>query len=277
MSRNDDRLNIQDNIAQPDTSQNLQQNQTPLSFPSPTEFVDIPSQGKFYPLEHPLHEKSSIEIKFMTAKEEDILNNKSLLQKGVAIDKLLQSIIVDKNIQVGSLYVGDKNALIIAARISAYTANYETKLNCAVCNKNINCSFNLDEMRVFNGDENINPDGTISLELPKSKYNVVCKLLTGYDEKYLSQSTEIKKKNKLLDTPVTDQMKLIVVSIDGNNDKGFINKCIDNLPAFDGRFLRSTYQKMIPNIDLTQNVTCSECGNEQEVMMPLMAEFFWPR
>jgi len=93
---------------------------SPLTFTTPTEFVELPTRGRFYPEDHPLHNVEEIEIRFMTAKDEDILSSKTLLKKGVAIDRLLQNVIVDKRINVGDLFVGDKNALIVASRITGY-------------------------------------------------------------------------------------------------------------------------------------------------------------
>ena len=85
----------------------------------PTEVVDLPSKGKLYPPDSPLA-SGTIEMKYMTAKEEDILTNQNYIEKGIVIDKLLQALIVDKTIDYNELLVGDKNALLIAARILGY-------------------------------------------------------------------------------------------------------------------------------------------------------------
>ena len=102
----------------------------PLDFISPTEHVELPSQGKGYPQGHPLHGKETIEIKYMTAKEEDILSSRNLLKKGLAIERLIQSVICDKNVQAKDLLVGDRNAILIAARRSAYGNIYSIKVTC---------------------------------------------------------------------------------------------------------------------------------------------------
>jgi hypothetical protein len=70
--------------------------------------VDLPSQGRFYAQGHPLHGQDSIEIKQMTAKEEDILTSRTLLKKGVALDKLIESLIVNKAINPSTLLIGDR-------------------------------------------------------------------------------------------------------------------------------------------------------------------------
>jgi len=105
-----------------------------LNFVVPTDFVELPSGGRFYPEEHSLHNQEHVEVRQMTAKDEDILTSRALLQKGIAIERLLQNLIVDKNIDVNEILVGDKNAIMMAARVSAYGNEYETKVQCFYCN-----------------------------------------------------------------------------------------------------------------------------------------------
>ena len=109
-----------------------EQTQT-LDFSTPTELVDLPSKGRFYPEGHPLHGQETVEIKFMTAKDEDILTSPSLLKKGIAIDRLIQNVILNKNINVSTLLSGDKSAIMIASRINGFGAEYKTKVVCPSC------------------------------------------------------------------------------------------------------------------------------------------------
>ena len=104
-----------------------------MSYVVPTELVELPSGGQFYPKNSTLHGVESVEIRHMTAKDEDILVNKSFISNGVVLDKLLESVIIDKSINVDDLLVGDKNALLVAARISGYGSDYETKVLCPAC------------------------------------------------------------------------------------------------------------------------------------------------
>ena len=134
MSRNSDRLgaqSVQSSAPPPQITQNNDAN--PFSFVVPTEFVELPSKGKYYPEHHPLHNQETIELKHMTAKEEDILTSRALLKKGVALDRLLDSIIIDKRIKGENLFVGDRNAILLAARISGYGSDYSTKITCPSC------------------------------------------------------------------------------------------------------------------------------------------------
>ena len=90
----------------------------------PTEIVDLPSKGHFYVQGHPLS-SGKVEIKYMTAKEEDILTSQNLIQQGTVIEKLLQSLIVDKSVKVDDMLIGDKNAIMGAARILGYGKDYQ--------------------------------------------------------------------------------------------------------------------------------------------------------
>ena len=99
-----------------------------FSFSTPTEFVDLPTGGKYYPEDHPRHGKDQDEIRFMTAKDEDILSSRTLLKKGLAVDRFLQNIIVNKSIRVEDLFIGDKNAVLVAARVTGFGATYATRI-----------------------------------------------------------------------------------------------------------------------------------------------------
>ncbi len=274
MRNNDERTKLP---AMDDASEVVSAAPDTLSFPAPTEFVDLPSRGLFYPADSPLAGKESLELRFMTAKEEDILTNKSLLKKGVAIDRLLSALIVDKSVSVDELLVGDKNALLIATRISAYGSDYKTQIVCPSCGSKFENNFDLSTIERKEPVTILKSDGTFELTLPKTKAVVCCKLLTGRDEKLLTQMVESKKKHKLQETPLIDQLRLMIVSVNGSIDKGAVYHFVESLPAFDSHFLRTEYVKAIPDVKTEFPVTCPECESESEVVMPLAAEFFWPK
>ena len=256
----------------------------PLSFTVPTEIITLPSGGKHYPEEHPLHGKNEIEIRHMTAKDEDVLNSKALLKKGIAIDRLLQGVIVNKRIKVDSLLVGDKNALIVAARITGYGEDYSTKVSCPACGVASDCDFDLDESLIVNSGENIDDveailveSGVFSLTLPRTKFTVEVRLMTGADEKKIIKLAQSKQIHKLPDTPLTDQFRAFIVSVDGNTNRVDINRFIDLMPARDARHLRNVYSKIMPNVELKHNFECDGCGYEQVIDIPFTVDFFWPR
>ena len=253
-----------------------------FSFVTPTEFVELPSRGRYYDKDHPLHNVETIEIKHMTAREEDILSSRSLLKKGLAINRLLQSVIVDKRIDPDSLLIGDKNAILVMTRIVGYGAEYETRVTCPACMSPTSYAFDLNEFEVTQGEDfgefKISKEGAnFIITLPKTKVNVEVKLLNGKDEKFLAETINMKKKNNLPETVLTDQFRMFIVSVNGYADNQSINEFINHLPASDSRHLRSAYERVVPNIDLRQSFTCSECENEQALEVPLSADFFWPK
>lgn len=252
-----------------------------LDFTTPTEFVDLPSKGAFYPEDHPLHNADSVEIRYMTAKDEDILTSKSLLKKGLAVDRLLQNIIVDKSIKLDGLLIGDKNALVVAARITGYGSEYVTKVSCPACSTTQEYEFDLDEQEVNAGGDAegavTTGVGTWDVLCPKSGVTVGLGLLTGQDEKWLLQSAQRRKKNNLPEAGATEQLKFMIKSVEGSTEKSAINKFINVMPAQDARFLRATYEQLMPNVNLNQHFECGECGFEMRMEVPFTTDFFWPK
>ena len=265
--------------------QALQQNMSDaggFSFVVPTEFVEIPSQGKYYPDNHPLANQETIEIKQMTAKEEDILTSRTLLKKGVALDRVMQSIIIDKRINPSTLLVGDRNAILIAARISGYGNDYATTVTCPQCGTAQNHTFDLiGAMNVRSGNMDTNEivnngDGTFVATLPVTKVEVTFKLMTGNDERNLLQQIENARKSKREENTVTRSLKQFIVAANGDSSPETINYLVNNVPSTDSRYLRNLFASVTPDVNLTQDFECSECGHEQDMEVPLTADFFWP-
>ncbi len=280
MSRNKDRVGTgnaapQNNAPIGNIANSQEQ---PFSFVVPTEFVELPSKGKFYPPGHPLHNQPTIEIKQMTAKEEDILTSRSLLKQGVAIDRVIQSIIIDRSIDATSLLVGDKNALIIASRVSGYGNIYTTAVTCPACGTQQDYSFDLNIANITNGDynENVhdNNDGTFNVTLPMSSLNVRFKLLNGYDEKRISNNATTKGNRP--DNMISTQIRAMLVSVNDNTEPEALNYVSQNLPSRDSVFLRNAYKDVAPNINIDQHFECGECEHSQTMEVPLTADFFWP-
>ena len=256
--------------------------QSPMHFVAPTEFVDLPSKGLGYDNTHPMHGQDTIEIRYMTAKDEDILTSKTLLKKGVAIERFLDNIIVNKNIKASSLFVGDRNAIIIAARISGYGADYTTNVTCPACSDTSQINFDLSKTKVHETtlDEQIGltqaDNGNFKATMPLSKYEVQFKLLTGEDEIYLSELSSNKAKGNLLESNLTDQYKRMIVSVAGHTERQVIEQFVDNLPTRDSRHLRTCYRLVNPDVKVIDDYSCTACGFEQELEVPFGADFFWP-
>ena len=257
--------------------------ESPFSFVVPTEFVELPSGGRFYAEGHPLHGESTIEIKQMTAKEEDILTSRSLLKKGIALDRVLRNVIIDKRIDVNSLLIGDKNAIVIATRVSGYGNEYTTNVTCPACGANQNFTFDLNECEAKDTtDEALdagvvdNEDGTFNVALPRTGIDVTFSLMTGREEKRLLKSMEGAKRKKEGESNITQQLKTIIKEVNGDDDPKLISYVVDNLPSLDSRYLRHAYKATNPDLDLVQEFECADCGHEQDMEVPLTADFFWP-
>ena len=281
MSRNRDRMG-QPTTQHADPPQQALQENAGFSFVVPTEFVELPSGGRFYDESHPLHNQTTIEIKQMTAREEDLLTSPTLLKSGVAIERVIQSLIMDKRVAPDTLLVGDRNAILIAARISGYGSEYTTKVTCPACSTTQEHSFNLHELEAVDNPVNSalditdNKNGTFTTILPRTGLSVEFKLLNGRDEKRMLSQIENQRKRKRAEANVTTQMKSLLVSVNGETSPQAIQYLVDNIPSIDSRHIRACYKLVNPNIDMSQFFTCQECGHEEELEVPLTADFFWP-
>ena len=252
-----------------------------LTFTTPTEFVELPSGGDYYPEGHRLHGEQTVEIKFMTAKEEDILTSKTLIKQGVALERLLKSVIVDKSIDPSTMLTGDRNALLIAARKSGYGEEYNAKINCPSCNSVNEIVYNLDEVEAItpSEDEEVKwkSEGNMLVALPLSKLEVEAKLLTGKEEMHLSRMQESKRKKKLLETSMQDVLKSMIVSVNGDNSAEILKLFISRVPARDIKHLREVYKRNTPNVEMNHDFECENCNYGTVLEVPFTVEFFWPR
>tara|TARA_R110000824_G_scaffold292838_2_gene481226 strand:+ start:224 stop:1069 length:846 start_codon:yes stop_codon:yes gene_type:complete len=252
-----------------------------FNFSTPTEFVTLPSEGKFYPEGHPLRGVPELEIRFMTAKDEDILSSPSLLRKGTAIDRFLENVLINKNIKIADMMVGDKNALVIAARITGFGADYTAKITCNTCAHAPEHHFDLSRLGAKereDGDElSINEDGTFNITLPTTGVEVALKPLLSSDEQKLTAILKKQEEDKRKETPLTTQLKAIIVSANGISNRAQVANFVENMPSRDSRFLREYYAKAVPNIDMTESYVCPVCLAAQEVDVPITVNFFWSR
>ena len=252
---------------------------TLLNFVTPTQFVDLPSKGKGYPQGHPLFGKETVEIKFMTAKDEDILTSKDLLKKGVAIDRLIQNILVDKNIRSSDILLGDRNAIIISARASGFGHLYNTNVTCPSCGAKNKRTFDLTEPVVYHGDQwddyNIveTDRGTFIITLPNTGFRVEVKLLKGRDEKELFKMLQ---NNKGQTSLVTKQMRMYIVSVEGHENPNIIKHFVENIPMSQTKYIKNAYKAISPDLKISRDFECDSCMHEQELEVSLGTDFFWP-
>ena len=237
-------------------------------FKFPTEVVELPSKGLLYPENSPLA-SGKVEMKYMTAKEEDILTNQSYISKGIVLDKLLESLIVDKTIDVKDFILGDKNALFVAARILGYGKDYSFTYE----GKDMTVDLSEVDNKFF--DESLITKGVneFSFTLPHSKNTVTYKILNGHDEKNIDKEIEgLRKINKDVSPELSTRLKYIITSVENDRDTKTIRNFVDNyLLAKDSRALREHIKNTQPDVDLTFTTDSGE-----EVAIPVGISFFWP-
>ena len=282
--------NNQDRLGMGAPTDNLQGNHEPppaaavsaAQFIVPTEIVDLPSKGLFYEEGHPLHGRETIEIRHMTTKEEDILTNQSFIKNGIAIDKLLQSVLVEPKMKVRDMLIGDKNALTVACRIYGYGPEYQTKFSCPSCGETQQHTFDLSELEhnnyldnlsEFNAEVNYDKQ-TVMLPIPRTNTKLELRLLKDDED---APTTRKGKKAALNKFSIIKHYERMIYSVNGNSDRTYIKSYISNMSALDSRFLRSAYGEIIPGVDFSCNFDCDSCGHDDEVEVPLNAEFFWPK
>ncbi|MHB8407966.1 MAG: T4 family baseplate hub assembly chaperone [Acidiferrobacterales bacterium] len=248
---------------------------------APADAVPLPSQGKVYPSDHPLTGKQVVEIRSMTARDEDILTSPGLLKQGKAVTALLKACILNKQIDPDSLLVGDKNAILVAIRITGYGSEYKADVICPECEKKTRNEFQLTQLPIKPlGQEPLNPGANVfSFRLPRLKQDCLFKILTGADESNVNVTIERTKKAagpQAVEPGVTTALQAAVLQIGEVRDPAHVNKVVQNLSAFDSRALRNHINKISPGIEMTQVFQCPHCEAETEVAVPLGTEFFWP-
>lgn len=248
----------------------------------PTEIVELPSKGKLYSDDHPLKDVESVEIKFMTTKEEDLLISPSLNEKGVAIDRVIESLIISARVDATTLIPGDKNAILMAARKSAYGNEYQFSAFCQSCLNKNEIKANLDEIKTKEIIEDevsrYTETGNILISLPKSKVVVEVKILNSEDERIIEETTKKRLKNNLPAEELLTRYRRMIVSVDGSSDTAAINNFVVNsLGIADSRFLRKKFMDMVPDVSFEYSHNCTNCGTLMEGGVPIGTDFFWPK
>ena len=206
----------------------------------PVETVPVPSEGMVYPAGSPLHGRKTLQIKAMTAREEDILSSAALIKEGTVITHLLESCLIDKEVNVRDMLLGDRNALMVSVRITGYGSHFT---------------------------------------LPITKKNVLFRFMTGRDEEERNIIAERKRKimpGMKIEDGVTSRLEQLIVSIDGIKDRNKISQFVKNMPALDSRKLRGYISKYEPGIDMSTWMKCPSCSENSRISLPMGSNFFWP-
>jgi hypothetical protein len=208
----------------------------------------------------------------MTAREEDILTNANLIENGTVIDKLLQSLIVTP-INYDDLLLGDKNAILIAARILGYGKDYEFEYNGQ------SLTIDLGELQTQHLDESTMIDGKneFSYLLPYTNTQITYKLLTSGDERKIEAEIKgLKKINKTSDPQMSTRLKYMITSVNGDAENKTIREFVDNyMLARDARSFREHIKNTQPDIQMKFDYMGSN-GVEEDAVVPMTAGFLWP-
>ncbi len=239
-------------------------------FKFPTEIIELPSKGLVYPEDNTLS-SGKIEMKYMTAKEEDILSNQSYIQKGVVLDKLLQSLIVSK-INYQDLIVGDKNAIMIAARVLGYGKDYEFEYK----GEKVMVDLSLLDNKPFDETSISQGQNEFSFTLPNSGAIITYKLLTHKDEMAIEAELRgLKKLNKNASPEVSTRLKYMIISVNGDSDRKVVREFVDTyFLAQDARSFRKHVADKQPDVNLIASVDLM--NGVEDIEIPITVNFFWP-
>jgi hypothetical protein len=246
----------------------------------PTEVVELPSKGWFYPQGHPLS-SGKIEIKMMTAREEDILTSQNLIKKGIVLQKLLDSLIVDKKVKQDDILLCDMNGIFVAVRRLAYGDQYgPLKIKCPTCGEESQHTVDLGKLepRPFEFENYPRGQNIFNFTLPYSKKLISYKILTQKEDNMVDvEIKNLSRVNKERSSEVTTRLKYVIQSVDGDDDKVAIRKFIETeLVSKDALELRKHIRANIPDMDMTFDFICPHCDHSERMEIPMTVSFFWP-
>jgi len=244
----------------------------------PTEIISLPSQGKCYPSDNPLS-KGTLEIKYMTAREEEILASQNLVRKGVVIDKLFESIIVEKGINVDDIVLGDKNAILLATRVLGYGPEYKIEMTNSLGEPQ-EVTVDLGAVQTKEIDfELLSPENRYEFTTPHGKNKLEFKILTHGDEKKID--ADIKALSRLnkggVSAELTTRYRFMILSVDGQSDTQSITSFINNkFITRDTKAFREYIAKITPDINMEFDFEDDQTGETEVRSIPMGVGFFWP-
>lgn len=254
-------------------------NEQPKTEKFPVETIDLPSEGFFYEEDNPLS-SGKIRLRQPTAKHEDILTSKNLITKGIVIDEFLKALIVDP-INYDTLLIGDKNGLMVAARILLYGSEYKTQVKCPVCSAMNNNTYDLSQLETKELDFSKYTRGVNEFDftLPISKIPIKVKLLTNKDEADIASYLKMSKKHNLgsVENEISTRLAYVITDWNGEKNRQKILRLVsDELLSRDSYALRDFLLDINPGINTDVSFSCRECGHEATISLPMDVNFFWP-
>ena len=248
-------------------------------FSVPRDYVMLPSKGRIYPTNSALHNLEEIEVRHLTAADEDILTSRALLRSGKAIDTMLTNVIMNKSVNVNDLISGDKNDILTFLRITGYGPEYEVEIDCPGCSEVLKHEFDLSKltMRFLDVDPVSAGENRFNFTLP-SGIDIEFKLLNSAEDQQIAEEQDKLKRatSSPLEKNITTKYKHQIISVNGKDEQVFINNFVDTMNLRDSRAFRTYLEEVEPDVDMKQDYKCRMCGHSEEVEIPVTVGFFWP-
>ena len=292
MSRNDSRRQrVKPQPQQPKPPTQAASNPFAAAFVVPTEFVDLPTRGLFYSEESPLFQIENLEIKHMTAREEDILGNQDFISRGIVLDKLIESVLLDKNIKAADLADVDKIAILTTARKTGYGSEYKHYLVCTECEEEEVFTFDLGNL-IDNANSEIreapeglfveSSPGMFNIELENCGYTAICRPLNNEDNRYILDLEKQRSKHSLDYNYTIEFLRRMIIAVhridspsDSTSDPGTISQFLDFIPAADSKKLKKAHSYLTPSFRMHEEIECPSCSSVTEREVPFSWAMFW--
>lgn len=257
-------------FSKPDLNEYVEPVKTNPTIEDPFDMIPLPSEGLIYP-----HKKTHIKVAYMNASDEDILTNPNLLESGKMLDVLFERKIKEPGINYKDLHVGDRNAIMLWLRATAYGNDYPVELFDPKTEEPFKMTVDLSKLKTKNLKVKPGNDGLFSLKLSTGDI-IKYKLLTIYDEELIENHTEqlAKSKAKVYDIN-TFALKRHVVAVNDNTDRDYVERFVEIMRIVDSRTLKKTINEIESGIDMRINVR-TPGGESITTFLPLNLSFFWP-
>jgi hypothetical protein len=245
-------------------------------FQVPTETIELPSRGAFYP-----NKKSSVTIKYLTAEEDDILYSPDLIRSGRVLDVLLDKAVIDRDLRPDTMISGDRNFLLVEIRKTGLGNEYVPgEIQCSSCSQVYEPTIDLDKLKAKPLEVMPDENGEYEIKLPMFKKTLKFRLLTGQDEKRISKIAEASGKKNAggikISKLVTEKYVMQIMEVDGNRDKLYIKKFISAMPMKDSLYFREYLKRVEPGLDLSYEFECPHCGELEIKDIPITPKLFYP-
>lgn len=230
----------------------------------PHDVVPLPSQGLYYK-----NKKKSVKVGYLTASDENIL-------MGSTTDltlNLLRAKIYEPDVRVEELLEGDVEAILIFLRNTSFGPEITLNVTDPATSKPFQTTVVLDQLEIIKGQEP-SPDGTFTIELPKSKSKVKVKFLTYGDIMEIQKMIDTYPQNRVVPR-ITWRLQKEILEVDGNADKGFIAKFIEQMPILDSKHIRKFLEANEPKLDLSK-IVIAPSGERLTVNVGFGVDFFRP-